>query len=372
MKSLRSLLVVALTFSCLSAFAVQKKSFGKTQDGTEVFLYTLKNKAGMEVQITNFGGVVVAIKVPDRNGKFDDVALGFDSLADYEKQGPYFGALIGRYANRIAGGKFKLEGKQYQVTVNDPPNMLHGGKSGFDKKVWKVLREGSQGLHLQYVSKNGEEGFPGTLTADVVYSLTENNELKIDYTATTDKPTVVNLTNHTYFNLKGQGEGDITDHEVQIPSGTYTPFDEHLIPTGKIEPIGGTPFDLRKMIAIKAHVDDPNKYFKIALGYDFNYPLDNKTGKLMTAARVREPQSGRTLEVITTEPAIQFYTGNHMDNGMKGKAGKTYNFRYGFCLEADHYPDSPNHPNFPSTELKPGDKYTQTTIYRFSTDNRKK
>lgn len=371
MDVLRFFLLTAIVLSTVSVFAAQKKSFGKTKDGVEVFLYTLKNKAGMEVEITNYGGTVVAIRVPDRNGKFADVALGFDTLEEYEKPGLYFGALIGRYANRIAGGKFKLEGKQYQVTVNDPPNMLHGGKSGFDKKVWKVLREGDQGLHLQYVSKNGEEGFPGTLTTDVTYSLTANNELKIDYVATTDKPTVVNLSNHTYFNLKGHGEGDILNHEVQISAPSYTPFDEHLIPSGRIAPVSGTALDLRKMVAIKAHVDDPSQSFKIALGYDFNYVLDN-TGKLLSAAKVREPETGRTLEVLTTEPGMQFYSGNHMPNGLKGKAGKTYNFRYGFCLEAQHYPDSPNHSNFPTTELKPGDKYTATTIYRFGTDTRKK
>jgi aldose 1-epimerase len=369
MKISATFLLLTLLFSCLTAaFAAQKQSFGKTKDGTEVFLFTLKNKNGMEAQITNFGGVVLSLKVPDRNGKFDDVVLGYDKLEDYEKQGPYFGAIIGRYANRIAGGKFKLGGKQYQVTMNDPPNMLHGGKFGFDKKVWRVLRAGDQGLHLQYVSKDGEEGFPGTLTVDVTYSLTANNELKIDYLATTDKTTVLNLTNHSYFNLKGQGEGEITDHKVQINATKFTPVDEHLIPTGKLEPVAGTPMDFRKLTVVKTHIDDPNPLLKVALGYDFNHVLDGSGKGLVRAAKVVESQTGRVMEVLTTEPGIQFYTGNHMENGTKGKAGKTYNFRYGLCLETQHYPDSPNHPNFPSTELKPGDKFQSTTVYRFSTD----
>jgi aldose 1-epimerase len=359
---------MASTLTSLS-FAQQKQSFGKTADGTEVF--TLKNKKGMEARITNFGGIVVSLTAPDKNGKFDDVVLGFDNLEDYEKPGPYFGALIGRYANRIAGGKFKLGGKQYQVTVNDPPNMLHGGKVGFDKRVWRIVRTGAQAVHLQYVSKNGEEGFPGTLTVDVTYTLDDNNELKIDYLATTDKPTVVNLSNHSYFNLKGQGEGDILDHEIQFHASNYTPVDEHLIPNGKIAPVAGTPLDFTKSTSIGKRVDDANPQMKIGLGYDHNYVIDGGGKSLTRAVRVHEPKSGRILEVLTTEPGIQFYSGNHMEGEIHGKAGKIYKFRNGFCLEAQHYPDSPNHPNFPTTELKPGEKYQQTTIYRFSTDKAK-
>ena len=368
---LAHLLLMALSLTSLFAFAQQKQSFGKTSDGTEVFLFTLKNKKGMEARITNFGGIVVSLTAPDKNGKFDDVVLGFDNLEDYEKPGPYFGATIGRYANRIAGGKFKLEGKQYQVPVNDPPNMLHGGKVGFDKRVWKVVRTGAQAVHLQYVSKNGEEGFPGTLTVDVTFTLDDNNELKIDYLATTDKPTILNLTNHSYFNLKGQGEGDILGHELQLHASNYTPVDEHLIPTGKIAPVAGTPLDFTKSTAIGKRIDDPNPQMKLAIGYDFNYVIDGGGKSLTRAARVHEPTSGRVMEVLTTEPGIQFYSGNHMEGEIHGKAGKTYKYRNGFSLEAQHYPDSPNHPSFPTTELKPGDKYQQTTIYRFSTDKAK-
>jgi aldose 1-epimerase len=358
--------MVLTTLTSISA--QQKQSFGKTKDGTEVFVYTLKNKNGMEAQITNFGGVVLSLKVPDRDGKMDDVVLGFDKLEDYEKQGPYFGAIIGRYGNRIAGGKFKLEGKDYQVTVNDPPNMLHGGKIGFDKKPWNVKQADDHSLHLQYLSKDGEEGFPGNLSTDVTYTLTNANELKIDYTAVTDKPTVLNLTNHSYFNLKGHGEGEITDHQVQLFADRFTPGDEHLIPTGKLAPVAGTPMDFRKPTLISKHINDDDPLLKVAIGYDFNYVINRTAKGLAKAARVAEPKSGRVLEVLTTEPGVQFYTGNHMDNGMKGKGAKTYNFRFGFCLEAQHYPDSPNHPNFPTTELKPGEKFHSTTIYRFSTD----
>jgi aldose 1-epimerase len=375
MKLSRPILLMTLLLSMLtSAFAVPKQSFGKTKDGTEVFLYTLKNKNNMEVQITNFGGIVHSLKVPDRNGKIDDVVLGFDTLADYEKQGPYFGALIGRYANRIAKGQFTLEGKKYQVTVNNPPNMLHGGKVGFDKKVWQVVEDGSpkdQRLHLHYLSKDGEEGFPGNLSVDVIYSLNDKNELKIEYAATTDKPTVLNLTNHSYFNLKGQGNGEIVDHLVQINASKVTVVDKDLIPTGEQRPVAGTPFDFRKPTKISAHIDDNNQQLKFGLGYDNNFVLDNGTKSLAVAARVSEPTTGRVIEVSTDQPGLQFYTGNHMDNGMKGKDGKTYNFRYGLCLETQHYPDSPNHPEFPSTELKPGQKFHSTTIYHFTTDKAK-
>ncbi len=352
-----------------SAFALDKKPFGKTADGTEVFLYTLKNKAGMQVQISDFGGVVYSLTAPDRKGKLDDIVLGWDSVADYEKQGPYFGALIGRYANRIAGGKFTLEGKPIQVTVNDPPNMLHGGKIGFDKRVWQVIDDKSPNVfHLRYLSKDGEEGFPGNVTADVVYTLTDNNELKIEYTATTDKPTVINLTNHAYFNLKGQGNGEIVDHVLQLKASKFTPVDKNLIPTGELKPVAGTPFDFVKPTKLSAHIGDNDQQLKFGLGFDHNWVLDNGGKSLAVAAVLSEPTTGRTVVVSTDQPGIQFYSGNHMDNGMKGKGGKTYNFRYGLCLETQHYPDSPNHPAFPSTELKPGQKYHTTTIYRFTTD----
>jgi aldose 1-epimerase len=373
MKLLCSAVFATLFLSLLiPVFAIEKQSFGKTKDGTEVFLYTLKNKNGMEVQITNFGGVVVSIKVPDRNGKIDDVALGFDTVAEYEAPGPFFGATVGRYANRIANGRFTLEGRKYQVTVNNPPNMLHGGKSGFNQKVWQVVRTGAQALHLHYLSKNGEEGFPGNLSVDVIFSLNDNNELKIDYAATTDKPTVLNLTNHSYFNLKGQGDGEIVDHIVQINASKFTPVDKNLIPTGELKSVAGTPFDFRKPQKISAHIGDNDEQLKLGLGYDHNFVIDNGGKTLTMAARVHEETTGRLLEILTTEPGVQFYTGNHMDNGLHGKAGKTYNFRYGLCLETQHYPDSPNHPDFPTTELKPGEKFQSTSVYRFSTDKAKK
>lgn len=375
MRQLRSIML-AFAVACMatSLFAVQKEAFGKTRNGTAVFLYTLKNKNDMEAQITNFGGVVVSLKVPDRNGKIDDVVLGFDKLSYYENPSPYFGAIVGRYANRIAKGRFALDGQPYQVTVNNPPNTLHGGKVGFDKKVWDV-EEGQgpddQRLHLSYISKDGEEGFPGDLSVDVVYTLTDDNELKIEYSASTDKPTVLNLTNHSYFNLKGQGNGDIVDHVVQIDASHFTPVDKDLIPTGELKSVAGTPFDFRKPQKIAARIGDNDEQLKLGLGYDHNFVLDNH-GKLAVIARVVEPTAGRVMEVLTDQPGVQLYTSNHMNNGTVGKAGKTYGFRYGLCLETQHFPDSPNHPKFPTTELRPGQKFQSTTIYRFSTDKAKK
>ncbi len=369
MKPSRLVLILVLLFSALAASA-QIQSFGKTQDGTEVTVYTIKNRNGIEARISDFGATVVAILTPDRTGHRADIVLGFDKVDDYEKPGPYFGAVVGRYANRIAKGQFTLGGHKYQVTVNDPPNMLHGGKAGFDKKMWKVVEDADEianAIHLRYVSKDGEEGFPGKLTVTVGYTLTDANELKIEYSATTDKPTVVNLTNHSYFNLAGQGDGEITAHEVQINATQFTPVDENLIPTGKLAPVAGTPLDFRKVRIIGERIDDADAQMKLAKGYDFNYVLGN-AGKLVKAARVHDPKSGRVMEVSTTEPGLQFYTGNHIDGEIHGKAGKTYKFRSGLCLETQHYPDSPNHPNFPTTELKPGQKFHSTTIYRFTTD----
>jgi aldose 1-epimerase len=366
-----AVLALLLTVT-LSAVAIDKKSYGKTQDGHEVFAYTLKNHNGMEVTITNFGGDVLSIKVPDRDGKFADVVLGFDSLADYEKQGPYFGALIGRYGNRLAKGQFKLDGKTYQVPTNDGPNSLHGGKVGFDKRVWDAKESSDaagQHLHLHYLSKDGEEGFPGNLTTDVTYTLTDKNELRISYSATTDKDTVLNLTNHTYFNLKGQGEGDILQHQVMINADKFTPVDATLIPTGELKNVAGTPFDFRQSHAIGEHINDSDEQLKLGRGYDHNWVL-NGGGKMGSAAKVVESSTGRTLEVLTDQPGVQFYTGNFLDGTAKGK-GKVYNHRFGFCLETQHFPDSPNHPNFPSTELKPGQKFQSTTVYRFSTDKKK-
>jgi aldose 1-epimerase len=348
-------------------------------DGTNVTLYTLTNASGAEVQITNYGGAVVSLKVPDRNGKLDDVVLGFDTLPGYLQTGnPYFGALIGRYGNRIANGKFTLDGATYNLAINNGPNSLHGGKKGFDKVVWTASSvapsaNGAVGLELSYQSLAGEEGYPGSLYVKVAYTLTPDNALKIDYTATTDKTTVLNLTNHAYFNLNGAGNGDILDHVVQINADRMTPVDENLIPTGELKSVAGTPFDFRQPTAIGARISQNDPQIVFGKGYDHNFVLNGaaKSGGSAApflAARVVAPKTGRVMEVLTTEPGVQFYTGNFLDGTLKGKGGKVYNQRYAFCLETQHFPDSPNQPAFPSTTLKPGETYRQTTIYRFSAE----
>jgi aldose 1-epimerase len=350
---------------------VTETAFGTTPDGKSVSLFTLRNRNGVETRITNYGGIVVSLSVPDRNGKFDDVVLGFDGLAGYlQKDVPYFGALIGRYGNRIAGGKFTLDGKTYTLAKNNGPNSLHGGNVGFDKKVW-TAEPGADGqsLKLTYTSPDGEEGYPGTLTATVVYSLSDADELKIDYTATTDKPTVVNLTNHSYFNLAGQGMGDILNHQLQINASRFTPVDKTLIPTGELKEVVGTPFDFTAPHTVGERINDKNQQLEFGKGYDHNFVLDGVSGPNAPprlAARVTEPASGRILEVYTNEPGLQFYTGNFLDGTFTGKQGRVYKFRYGFCMETQHFPDSPNHANFPSTVLRPGETYRTTTIYRFT------
>jgi aldose 1-epimerase len=348
---------------------LKKQLFGKTANGQEIDLYTLTNKSGVEIGIINRGGTVVSIRVPDRSGKPGDIALGFDSLDGYLKDIPYFGALVGRYGNRIAKGRFKLNGVEYKLAVNNGENHLHGGLQGFDKTVWNA-KDVSEGplprLELTYLSKDGEEGYPGNLSVTVVYSLTDANELRIDYSATTDKDTVVNLTNHTYFNLAGAGEGDILGHVLTLYADRFTPVDKGLIPTGELRSVEGTPFDFRKPTPIGARIDAKDQQIQFGGGYDHNFVLNSAGGSLALAARVEEPKTGRVLEVLTTEPGIQFYTGNFLDGTLTGKGGKTYLKRYGFCLETQHFPDSPNHPKFPSTELKPGGKYQTTTVYRFS------
>jgi len=346
---------------------MQKQSFGKTEDGQQTDLYILTNKNGMEAAITNYGGTVVFLKVPDRNGKFEDVVLGYDKLDDYAAGKAYFGAIIGRYANRIAHAKFTLDGATYTLAKNDGENHLHGG---FNKRVWtaKDASSGSgQALELTYLSKDGEEGFPGNLSVTVVYTLTDQNELKIDYSATTDKDTVLNLTNHCYFNLAGQGNGDIVQHQLMIRADRFTSVDASLIPTGELRSVKGTPFDFTNATVIGARIDQDDPQLKLGRGYDHNWVLNSGTaGSLSLAAQAYEPRSGRVLEVWTTEPGLQFYTGNFLD-GIRGKAGKVYNRRYAFCLETQHFPDSPNHPDFPSTVLKPGQRYRSTSVYKFST-----
>jgi len=351
------------------AKTMQKQEWGKTADGQPVYLYTLSNKKGMEAAITTYGGAVVSLKVADRKGEFADVVQGYKDVSGYETDKGYFGALIGRYGNRIAHGEFKLDGKTYNIPKNDGANSLHGGAKGFNKKLWTakdVSGAAGQALELTYLSKDGEEGFPGNLSVKVVYTLTENNELKIDYAATTDKDTVLNLTNHSYFNLAGAGSGDILSHELMIPASRYTPVDSGLIPTGELAPVKGTPFDFTKLTVIGSRINDDNEQLKLGKGYDHNFVLDGAMGTMHKAAEVYEPKSGRLMDVTTLEPGVQFYTGNFLDGTVTGKDGKVYNHRYALCLETQHFPDSPNHPNFPTTELKPGHRYHTTTIYKFS------
>jgi aldose 1-epimerase len=346
---------------------VTKTAFGKAKDGTPVDLYTLTNKNGVVAKITNYGGIVTELHVPDRHGQLGDVALGFTTLDPYLAGHPFFGALIGRYGNRIAKGKFTLDGTEYTLDAGNNGNHLHGGKKGFDKVVWTATPLGKNAVKLTYVSKDGEEGYPGTLTANVTYTLTDDNGLKIDYEATTDKPTVVNLTNHSYFNLAGDNSGTIHDHWMTINADHYTPVDETSIPTGEIAPVKGTPFDFTTPHKIGERIDQtPGK----PNGYDHNYVLNRKPGdkSMLMAARVKEETSGRVMEVWTTEPGVQFYTGNYLDGKLTGKQGKPYAFRSGLCLETQHYPDSPNQPSFPSTVLRPGETYKTTTVYKFSTE----
>ena len=368
------ILLVALMVSCSGtkqeSSTMKKELFGKTPDGTEVFIYALKNKNGMEARITNYGGIVVSLLVPDRSGKFADIVLGYDSLSSYLKDTPYFGALVGRYGNRIGKGTFELNGAKYTLAINNGPNHLHGGLKGFDKVVWSVderAGKAGQSLVLTYLSKDGEEGYPGNLSVKVVYELTDGNELKIDYTATTDKPTVQNLTHHSYFNLAGAGNGNILDHELFIDADRFTPVDSGLIPTGEFRSVRGTPLDFTTQTAIGARIGDKYEQLVKGGGYDHNWVLNKAADSLGLAARVYEKTSGRVMEVLTREPGLQFYSGNFLNVTHVGKGSKKYEYRYGFCLETQHFPDSPNKPQFPSTVLNPGQTYTSTTIYRFST-----
>lgn len=348
---------------------VTKESFGKTPDGKNVTLYTLTNAKGLRVTIIDYGAILVSLQVPDRNGKLADINLGFDELEPYIKRNPLFGAVVGRYANRIANAKFTLDGVEYKLTANAGKNHIHGGrKKRFDKVMWKSRQfqdhEGV-GIKLSYLSKDGDEGFPGNLDCTVTYTLTNSNELKISYKATTDKPTIVNLTNHSYFNLAGAGNGDVLSHEIMINADRYTVADKQLIPTGEIRSVEGTPLDFRRPKTIGSRIGELTS----TRGYDHNYVLNESAGpprRVRLAARVYEPTSGRVMEVYTTEPGMQFYTANGMRN-VKGKAGKIYNNHFGFCLETQHYPDSPNKPNFPSVVLRPGEIYSTVTIFKFST-----
>lgn len=344
---------------------ITKSNFGKLPDGTAVDQYTLAGGGGGSCKIITYGGTVTELQVPDKNGQLADVVLGFDNLAGYLGPQPFFGAICGRYANRIAKGKFTIDGKEYSLAINNGPNSLHGGNKGFDKVIWQATPgESKEGaiLKLEYTSADGEEGYPGKLKVTVVYTFTETNDLRIDYTATTDKPTAINLTNHSYFNLAGAGSGDIFGHELMLTAKNFTPTDDTLIPTGEIKSVQGTPFDFTT--AKPLGKDIAQLYSQPHKGYDHNFVLDSQNKSLTLAARVTEPKSGRVMEVLTTEPGIQLYTANFLGD-TKGKSGKTYKQYGAFCLETQLYPDSVNHPSFPSVILRPGAEYRTTTVYRF-------
>lgn len=358
-----------------AGLASEHKPFGKTNDGTAVEQYILRNSHGMQATVITYGGVLQSLKVPDKHGKVEDVVLGFDDVQGYQSGTAFFGATIGRFGNRLAGGAFELDGKRYQVPLNDGPNSLHGGAQGFDKHVWKatpVKAKDSVGVTLTYLSKDGEMGFPGNLKTEVTYSLNDNNELHIDYKATTDKPTVLNLTNHSYFNLAGAGNGDILKQVATLHASHYTPVNATLIPTGELAPVKGTPMDFLKPTPIGQHIKEDHPQLKFAEpkqgGFDFNWALDNKGDVKQLAAEVHDPESGRRLQLFTTEPGVQFYTSNFLDGSVKGKAGKTYQHWSGFTLETQHFPDAPNQPTFASTRLNPGQTYTQNTVFKFTTD----
>jgi aldose 1-epimerase len=346
------------------SMTVNQESFGRTSEGREVDLYTLTNSNGLKARITNYGAILVSLEVPDRTDKLADITLGFDTLDGYLGEHPYFGAVVGRYANRIGAAKFVLDGVEYKLAANNGDNHLHGGLKGFDKVVWKLddlKTEGRSALvKLSYISEDGEEGYPGNLACSVTYALTEDDELQISYEADTDKPTVVNLTNHTYFNLAGQGNGDILGHELMIDANKYTVVDEGLIPTGENRSVKDSPMDFTISASIGSRIE------QTGMGYDHNYVLNNGGESLALCARVYEPVTGRVMEIKTTEPGVQLYTGNFLDGSITGKAGKKYEKHYGFCLETQHFPDSPNKPDFPSVVLRPGQKYTTATVFKFS------
>lgn len=346
------------------------ESYGNAPDGTPVKLFTLTNKHGISVQITNYGGIITTLNVPDRNGNFEDIVLGYYTLEEYLERSPHFGCLVGRYGNRIADGKFTLDGVEYKLYINNGPNSLHGGREGFDKKVWTpetIVNENAAGLKLTYLSPDGEENYPGNLNVEATYTLNDDNELILTFQATTDKKTVLNLTHHSYFNLKGHGNGDILDHLMQFNAQQIVPIDSTSIPLGPMMNVEGSPFDFLEEKTIGRDINDDHDQIRNGGGYDHSFVVDGYDGTLKLACRVTEPETGRIMEVWTTEPAVQFYTGNFLDGSITGKDGKLYHKRYGFCLEAQHYPDSPNHPEYPTTELNPGETYEQTTIYKFLT-----
>lgn len=375
MKTRYGLLVMGLALAQIGCAGAQGKTvmteWGQTDEGTPVHLYTLTNARGASASIATWGATVVSLTVPDRTGQPGDVLLGFDTLPPYLQPHPYFGSIVGRYGNRIGGAQFTLDGQTYTLAKNNGENSLHGGLRGFDKHVWKAREVPSadgQALELVHVSPDGDEGFPGTLTATVVYTWTDDNALRIDYTATTDTPTVVNLTNHAYFNLSAGASPTILDHQLQLAADRFTPVDEGLIPTGELRPVADTPFDFRTARRIGEAIDADDEQIRFGGGYDHNFVVNGEAGTLRRAAFVVDPASGRTMEVRTTEPGVQFYTGNFLDGTITGKGGRTYVRRSGFCLETQHFPDSPNKPDFPSVVLRPGETYRTTTVYRFGTE----
>lgn len=375
MKRIIHLIVVSLLlFSCVkpqekTIKRIDKKNFEKIVNGMQVGLYVLENNQGTLAEITNYGGKVVSLWLPDKMGNYEDVVLGHENIDDFlNAKEKYFGALIGRYGNRIAHGKFTLDGKEYTLAANNGANSLHGGNKGFDAVVWDAKQVDAQTLELTYLSKDGEEGYPGNLSVRVLYQLTDANELKIEYWATTDQSTVVNLTHHSFFNLHGAGNGTINDHLLQIQAAHYTPVDAGLIPTGEIVTVEGTPFDFQEPKPIGVELEVNNQQLDYGMGYDHNFVLEQNGEDLNYAAKVVEPISGRAMEVYTNEPGIQFYGGNFLDGSIVGKEGKAYEFRTAFCLETQHFPDSPNQPNFPSTRLDPGEEYYSICVYKFSVE----
>ena len=359
--------LITLTATMTAKTHVDKQAFGQTPEGTPVDLYSLAD-GKIEVRIMTLGGIIASLRTPDRMRKLDDVVLGCDSVEKYVAQTAHFGGIIGRYANRIAHGTFQLDGKTYSVPKNDGDNALHGGIRGFDKVVWGA-KQIQDGIELTYVSKDGDQGFPGNLSTTVRYTLS-GGALRIEYSATTDKDTVLTLTNHSYFNLKGQGRGDVLGHVLKIDASRITPVDATLIPTGELKSIEGTPFDFRTPHAVGERIDADDPQLRLGHGYDHNFVLDHAPGQLAEAAEVYEPTTGRILRVLTTEPAVQFYTGNFLDGSITGKEGRVYNRRFALCLETQHFPDSPNHPTFPSTELKPGQEFHSVTVFQFSAGKR--
>ena len=368
--------LLALVVSCMHPGTgaspierLRQARFGTMADGTPVDAFTLTNAHGMQARVITYGGIIQSLSVPDRNGTLEDVVLGFDSLPGYLTESPYFGAIVGRYANRIAHGRFTLDGRTYQLPLNDGPNTLHGGLRGFDKVVWNAApftRSDASGVELTYVSPDGDQGFPGTLTTHVTYTLDDRDRITVDYLATTDKPTTVNLSQHSYFNLTGGAKRDILAHVLTIDADRFTPVDSTLIPTGELAPVAGTPFDFRTPTAIGARINQPNEQLKRGRGYDHNWVLNRSGTGLQHAARVVDPESGRALDVYTTQPGLQFYSGNFLDGTIRGKGGRVYGHRYALALETQHFPDSPNEPAFPSTILRPGEQYRTQTVFAFS------